>query len=183
MTTKTIKFDYPLILILLLVQSCRQVEYPPKLGGSYFIFHNGNNQRVIVDESNANIIEGEVIAWNFDSIFIIAKQKPYRYIMDSIENVNPKITFYKSQRIYKESKLYYYWIIDKREELNSYYNEKNRRRIYTNAGPYTYEEYLEKRKELNVSDTLRLKQPVISDFLLINIFYDLFGSPPNRELE
>ena len=88
------------------------------------------------------------------------KQKPYYKITDSIRDKNLEITYYEMWRLYNAVYKYNYWIIDKEKELDSYYDETKKIRIYTSGlyGPLTYKEYLEKRKELDVPDSLELKE-------------------------
>ena len=132
-----------------------------QLGNDYYISSDAFSMLMIANETHpATLIEGQILAWNFDSTFIIVKQKPHREIIDSIYNIKPNANYNELVKLYNENKTYYYWIIDKREELDSYYDYNEKIRKYTKGlyGPYTQEEYLEKRKELNVSDTLKLKE-------------------------
>ena len=183
---KTIPFSLPLILILIFIQSCKEVEYPIKLGGNYFISHDSEGRTVIIDTNRAHIIVAEIVAWNFDSIFITAKQKPYRFIMDSLEIEYPiGSSVIIEKKFYKKIELYNYWIIDKRVERH-YYSDGSRR-INKNAikGPLTYEEYWEKRTELNVSDTLKLKESekVSFDSPLHALLYKLKNKPREKIVE
>jgi len=175
-------------IVLYLIQSCNEVEYPIKLGGIYFLFHNSWGHTTIIDTSRAYIIPSEIVAWNIDSVFIIAKQKPFQYIMDSLrlENISSAII---RDKYYKNSELYNYWIIDKRKESEYYYDYDLRGivRISTDVifGPLTYEEYWEKRKELNVSDTLKLKESEKGSFdsPIHYLFYKWFNSPRETVIE
>ena len=176
-----------ILFFLFLVQSCNDEDFQPKLGNNYMISHVDSRGRFIQEIKNGNgiVIDIDIIAWNFDSVFIIAKQKPYRSIMENIRKENPKISYEKEKRLYKRSEIFNYWIIDQREEIDSYYDEETKRRIFKSAvaGPLTYEEYWDKRRELGVSDTLRLKEPDYSDFVPIAIFQYLFLPRRMRELE
>jgi hypothetical protein len=178
---KTIKL-FLLLLFLSLVQSCTD-EFAPELGGNYVISHDGSYDRIILNKPNSIIIESEVVAFNFDSIFIIAKQKPYWSIMESIRKEYPKISYEKEKRLYKRSEIFNYWIIDKKEEFYHYYDEKFERNKNAVVGPLTYEEFWDKRRELNVSDTLRLKDLYYSDFLPVAVFQYLFLPRRMREVE
>ena len=95
--------------VLLLIQSCKEVEYPIKLGGNYFLFHNPLGYTTIITTYREYVIYSEIVAWNFDSTFIIAKHKPYLYIMDSLQIEYPNVSTYNiRKKIYKEVELYNY---------------------------------------------------------------------------
>ena len=185
---KAIKI-FLLFVIFLLVQSCGdKEELRMELGGNYTLCLDGNYDRVIIDKRNVIVIESEVVAWNFDSVFIIAKQKPYHHIMDSLRREYPNLSSYSSilhEKFYDKIEFYHYWIIDKRKKIDSYYDKETKRRIYISAvaGTLTYEEYWDKRRELNVSDTLRLKEPDYYWFPLADPFLRMFRPQPMRELE
>ena len=138
------------------------------IGKDYFVTYHHNGIR-IVDLSYRKInprsggvivINSEIVAWNFDSTFIITKQKPFWEIMDSIQNQHPNTSLDIERKLYNKIEKYNYWIIDKREDLESYYDEKTERRVHTKGlyGPFTREEYWEKRRELGVSDSLELRE-------------------------
>jgi len=125
------------------------------VGKEYYIYpYKGKN--LINHKKGGILIDTDVVTWDFDSTHIIAKQKPFRDIMDTMQETN----YEKKRRIYKKSNIYHYWIIDKREELESYYDETIKKRVYTKGlyGPFTREEYWEKRRELGVQDSLRLRE-------------------------
>lgn len=129
-----------------------------KIGNNYFIDYSINNYLVTLDE-NTIIIDDQIIAWNYDSTFIVAKQKPFAFLMDSLRLVYPNTVFFELKKIYDGIKIYNhnYWIIDKRIEKK--YDKTDsvyiRNGLY---GPLSYEKYLEKRKELGVPDSLKLKK-------------------------
>ena len=180
---KTIKTFSLLMLISLLSHSCNEVTYPIKIGNDYFIDCDNQGHSVILDSRNMVIIKPQIIAWDYDSIFIIIKQKPKDSIDQIIDEKHPNISFDKYKRFYNESNIYTYWIIDKRKELDSYYDGKVRRYIGAVAGPFTYEEYWEKRRELNVPDSLKLLEAEKVSFPgpVHYLFYKWFYSPPARE--
>jgi len=181
---KKTALNFLLGFCLFLTQSCK--EKPPlRIGENYFLAYDGKGYACILDSVNRAIISPQIVAWNFDSIFIIVKQKPFYSIYDSIKKKYPNAKYYKKKKLYDECQIFNYWIIDKREEIDSYYDEKIRRRIYRGAvgGPFNYDEYWTKRRELNVPDSLKLKEaervsfqdPV--DYWLHKWFY----KPPARE--
>jgi hypothetical protein len=152
---KTIKL-ISLLLTLFVIQSCKE-EPPMKLGDNYFLTFDGSwGHTIILDSTNAIIIQQQIVAWNFDSIFIIAKQKPFNELFDSIRMKHPNTPLSYREKLYYETEVYNYWIIDKRKEL--VFNSEEKKGWYTNAvnGPFTYEEYWEKRREFNVPDSLKL---------------------------
>jgi hypothetical protein len=157
-STKIIFFS-----LLLTTLSCGEQKFPMNIGGNYFINYDSNSLLSVMHGevnrwSGGSIeISGEVIAWDFDSTFIIAKQIPFHDIMDSLYRKNPRMTFDETRRIYSESNLRHYWIIDRRikEVLEWDENRKGWLRVVSPVlGPFCYEEFLDKRKELGVSDSL-----------------------------
>ena len=132
-----------------------------QLGDGYYLtaFDNGlflKNKTTL----NVGLIDEDIFAWNFDSIFIIAVQKPYYLIMDSLDNKYPNMKYAERRKAYNEVLIFHYWIIDKREELGWNRIDKDTEIMIKNGifGPFTYKEYLKKRKELNVPDSLQLKE-------------------------
>jgi len=152
-TTKLV----PLIFFtLLLMQSCE--EKPPiKLGNNYFLDYSSWGHAIITDSTGGWLIYSQIVAWNYDSIFIIAKQKPFYEISDSILMRHPNTSLTFRDKLYNETEIYNYWIIDKRKEIDSYYDGRIWRYTKGVYGPITYEEYWEKRKEFNVPDSLKLR--------------------------
>jgi hypothetical protein len=153
---KIIKLLLVLSLFLSL-SSCVESPFPMNIGGSYFLDTDGNNLFYVKKTDSLGLnagaaIDPEVIAWGFDSVFIIAKQIPFHYIFDSIHNQNPSIRANEFGKLYAEIETYNYWIIDKRKEAIWDVDT----RAFTNGvlGSFTYEEFLEKRKELGISDSL-----------------------------
>jgi len=150
------------IPILILSYSCSESEYPMKIGDNYFFIYCPSwGYANITDSREVIIIKMEVVAWNYDSTFIIAKQKPFREIYDSILVVYPNIPSDKMDKLYHATEKYYYWIVDKREELDSELiflrNGMPSRKYFGSVnGPYSYEKYWERRKEIGVPDTLKL---------------------------
>ena len=149
-------------VVLLVLSSCGEDWMKKhKISDNYYFTHDGSwGLAYIISTIDGIIIDMEVVAWNFDSTFIIAKQKPFRAISDSLHSKYPNLPSNKRDKMYNEIKVYNYWIIDKREELKSYFDEEKRKRVYTRGlyGPFTREEYWEKRRELGVQDSLRLRE-------------------------
>jgi len=171
------------MLISLLSHSCEDGIPTIKIGENYFMYYDNRGHDLILDSRNTVIIKPQIVAWNFDSTFIIAKQKPFDSIFESIRLKHPNTSLKFREKIYNESNMYNYWIIDKRKELDSYYDGKARRYIGAVAGPFTYEEYWEKRRELNVPDSLKLLEAEknVFDTPVHYLLYKWFYSPPARE--
>ena len=143
-----------IIPIMLLKNSCSESKYPIKIGNDYFVdfCHLGYN--TISDSNRTYIIYSEVVAWNYDSVFIIAKQKPCWEIFDSLRAIYPRNTV-EREHLYHNTEKYNYWIVDKR--IERIYDYENHLYIQNSVnGPYSYEEYCERRKELGVPDSLKL---------------------------
>jgi len=155
---KNIKLVPLFFLTMLLLQSCKE-EPPMKLGGNYFLTTDGSwGHTIILDSTRGIIIGQQIVAWNYDSIFIIAKQKPFDELFDSISMKHPNTPLNYREKLYYESEINNYWIIDKRKEINSYYDGRKWRYTKGVYGPITYEEYWEKRREFNVPDSLTLRE-------------------------
>jgi hypothetical protein len=170
------------MLILILTQACKQ-EKPERIGENYLLDYDKSwGYTWIIDTNNIVIISMEIVAWNYDSTFIIAKQKPFDNIFDSIRVKYPNTSLTFKDKIYKETEIYHYWIIDKRKPC--YFDEENCKYIKESVeGPFTYEQYWERRKELEVSDSLVLLEAKRKSFPdpIHCLFYKWFYSPPARE--
>jgi hypothetical protein len=173
-------------LILFVFQSCEE-KPPMKLGNNYFLYTIGSWAPVIIDSTNCVIISRQIVAWNYDSIFIIVKQKPFDDIDDSILITHPDARYYEKKKLYEECQIFNYWIIDKRKDFEFYDDEKGRRRRDINVviGPLTYEEYWAKRAELNVPDSLKLKEAERVSFPspVHSWFYTWFYNAREREVD
>jgi len=172
------------VLSIFLFHSCKE-KPPTNLGNNYFL--KSLRYTFILDSTNVIIIMPQIVAWNYDSIFIIVKQKPLDEIYDSILMEHPNTPSNYQNRLYEECQIFNYWIIDKRKELDSYYDEKMRSRKYIGAvfGPLTYEAYWAQRKELDVPDLLKLKETERNSFPtpIHSLFHTWFYRPPSRERE
>ena len=186
---KTILFIKALLMFI--IQSCDfstsfEERRGEKIGDSNYYLSNFNahHKWVIKDSTGGGEIWYEVVALNNDSVFIIAKQKPYQQIWDSIYKANPK-AHRVFGRLYNRSQLYYYWIIDTREEEVYYIDYDIKAKIVLSSGvkgPLNYNEYWEKRLELGVPDTLRLKYIEKHFMVRLNNFIS-YGTPlkPRRD--
>lgn len=132
-----------LTILLVLVLTACSPNYPLELGSGYQLDYDGNSYLYILDTQNTVIINSHIMAFNIDSIFILVEQKPVNLILQDTWN-NPEMNLRKRDKLFKESPLRFYWIIN-----------KNEHQVY---GPYNKEEYFRKRKELSISPGLKLKE-------------------------
>ena len=100
---KTIRLFISVIFIALLSQACES-KYPIKIGGNLLYLDGAMPYGVIVTDEMTVIIDEEIVAWNYDSVFVIVKQKPYYSIMDSIHRANPRANYDEQKRLYKKAK-------------------------------------------------------------------------------
>lgn len=129
------------IMSLLLVISACSTKYPVDLGGDYRLDYDGNSYFYVIDANSTVIINSHITGINFDSSFIVAEQKPVDSILkDSYDN--PEMNQKKRKKLFKESSLRFYWVIN-----------KNEHQVY---GPFKREEYIQMRKELEVPNKLIL---------------------------
>ena len=128
---------------LVLMFSACSTKYPLELGKDYKLDYDGSSYFYILDANNTVIINSHITGFNFDSIFIIAEQKPIDLILQETYN-NPKMDLKKRKKLFEESLLRLYWVINKNES-----------QVY---GPFKKEEYLQKRKELGVPPELKLNE-------------------------
>ncbi len=127
-----------LIVIIFLCNSC--VENPEKdLGKGYRLGYNSRDDLGLVGP-RCNIAEGPLkkIEYNLEYIVLITKPRMKIYDMYNLK----KYDYYKSEIKFKQINYFEYWIVDKRVDS-----------IY---GPFQKLEYLEKMKELNIPDSLRV---------------------------
>ena len=129
----------------------------PNLGGGYKFNYDGKYTLSIVDSNNNQIIPETVLEFAFDSTFIIVSQRPWDSIPDT-----KTMSYLESNKAFEKSTFRQYWIINKKakNEYKTYVGSGNdKRAIYSNVyGPFTKEEYLQKREELRVSKKLELKE-------------------------
>ncbi len=145
-----------IIVVALLVMSCTP-KYPLDLGDGYVLNYGPNGYLSISDSTGTGMISRYVMQYGVDSTFIIVKQKPYDLICKMYRKTTNKPKLPDRRRYFEEIDLHYYWIINKKEECVSYYDPIRKKAIHSNVyGPYTKEEFVNKRKELQVSDTLSL---------------------------
>jgi hypothetical protein len=150
---------YVLIILLLLFACEGKVPYP--LGNNYCIDYGGNDYLNIYDNDGKNtgtrgiVIDGEILELNKDSTFIIAFTKPIRKISQIIDP-NEVINMVDEEKLIAKSKIREYWIVNKKMKSESKLDEKGNYYVSNVFGPYTRVQFIKKRKELGVSDSLQL---------------------------
>ncbi len=120
--------------------------------GYYTVFSDDNYK---VDGNRSIFIEGDIYKFNYDSTFVIALVRPVYKISDSIRKIEGDLNYEEMQILIQRSSMKEYWILNKKinQELirNKYgYSNSN---VY---GPFNKNEFNSKRKQLGVSDTLKL---------------------------
>lgn len=141
---KTIRY-FTVIILISAIYSC-SLDHSVDLGNGYRFDHDpviSNDKAIFGPFENTYAVPGHIVAYNFDSIFIVAEQKPREVILKDTYN-DPEMTYRKQENLFKESSLLQFWIIIKSN--NSI------------LGPYTKEEYLQKREELGVPKKLKLRE-------------------------
>ncbi len=126
------------------MQACNEKE-KVDLGNGYRFDNDpviSTDYAIFGPYENTYAIGGQVLTFAFDSCFILAEQKPRELIMKNI-NVNSDMSYKEQERLFSESSLRLYWVIN-----------KNGHQVY---GPFKKEEYFQKRKELGVPQELTLK--------------------------
>ena len=125
----------------------------PDLGRGYKFIHEGKYGLSIANEKNTIVIQQHVLKYKFDSIFVIASQRPVNSIFG-----RDNMTYSEFNKMFKNSSFKQYWIIDKTKRLeNIGFDSIRNHAKYSNVyGPFQIEEYLQKHKELGVPKELRL---------------------------
>ena len=130
------------ILILVLASCARDTSID--LGDGYRFDHDVLRYRdntIYGPYHNTLAVRPHVLDYDFDSTFIIALQKPREVI--EADTYVPGINIDKREKIFKESPIRHYWIIDKKAKVK--------------YGPLSEEEFRIKREELNVPEDLFLE--------------------------
>ena len=129
--------------LLVLVQSCG-VNKRVDLGNGYRFDYDpviSNDCAIFGPYENTYAIAGHVLKYNFDSIYIIAEQKPRDIILKDSYN-DPYMDIKKQEKIFEKSLIRQFYIINKTNDS-----------IF---GPLNKEELLKKREELKITIVLSL---------------------------
>lgn len=145
------------ILLIMVLFSCNS-KYPLDLGKEYKLVYDPNSYFGITDPQNNVVIDAHVIDYSVDSTYIIVKQKPVELILKDTYN-NPEWNLKKRDKLFEDSRFYQYWIINKKETGEYSLDTLTQLAHYSNVyGPYTKEEFQQKREELGVPKKLQLKE-------------------------
>ncbi len=141
-------------IILLILFSCEHPK-PIHLGDDYYLIRSASfNDLTIVKSNNTGIIRGHVLNYIFDSTFILLTQRP----RDSFPS-SDKMKYSDYQKKFNSSTFKQYWIINKKEKNDYYFDTISNTARYSNVyGPFNKDVYLQKRKQLGVPHELRLKE-------------------------
>jgi len=106
---KTIKFYVTTIFFIsFMLQSCSN-DYTKNLGNGYFYRFEASDLRDIhCENANGGEVPADVVSYDFDDNFILAKQKP-KLPQDPLYD--------KDYKYSKDDKEYYYWLIVKDSNL------------------------------------------------------------------
>lgn len=141
------------ILIILFFYTLTSCKKFPDLGEGYKLTYNSRGDIGIVNSSNSYVIYGHILDYSFNANFIIAAERPRDSIPECV-GVIPNTNLKKCDDAFAKSIFLQYWIIDKR--YKSIFNEHTK--TFSNVyGPFNKEEYLFKKKKLNIPDELKLK--------------------------
>ena len=136
---------YTIYILILLIVSCAR-DTSIDLGDGYRFDHDVLRYRdytIYGPYQNTLAVSPHVLGYDFDSTFIIALQKPREVILGDAY-LYPNLTLDETEKIFRESQLRHYWIIDKKARIK--------------YGPLSGEEFFIKRKELKVSEELVLER-------------------------
>lgn len=126
------------ITIILIAISCSDlISNHPDLGKGYKFVHEGKYGLSIVNEKNTIVIQQHVLEYKYDSVFVLVAQRPFNSISG-----RDTMTYSEFNKEFKNSTFKQYWIIDKTQD-----------NVY---GPLLKKEYIKKRRELDVSEELKL---------------------------
>jgi hypothetical protein len=131
-----IKFTCSLIVVCLIFNGAACSDYHENLGRGYTYMNEGKGNNFIYHEypAKGGEIPRDVVSFDYDNYFIIAKQKRHlqQYGYETAEEYNKR----------NEDGVFYYWLIDK----------KNLKTI----GPMDSLEFVQAKKDYNVSDKLKI---------------------------
>jgi len=142
--------SFILIFLTILFSACQQI-YPLNLGDGYKIEYDPNSYFIITDTNNTVVVNGHITKFTYDSTFIVMEQMPvYK---------NNELIIDKVDSLYEKNKLRFYWILNKKEKCVSSFDSLNMCARYSNVyGPFTKNEYLQKREELKIPKELVFKE-------------------------
>lgn len=150
-----------LTIFSILVIGC-QGKVPCYLGNHLYLDYDRNSYFSLFEAETINsgsrgvVLEGDIIEINCDSIFIVALVKPV-YKISAIVDPNSTLNMVDEDKLISKSKIRKYWIVNKKMKSELKQDEKGNYYISNVYGPFNKMQYLKKRKEIGISDTLQLK--------------------------
>lgn len=143
-----------LFTILMIATSCGE-NREVNLGCKYRLINSASfSDLTIVKEHNTVVVDGHILDYTFDSIFIVVAQRP----RDSIPNIKA-MNYSEATEAFEKSTFRQYWIINKKEKSEYSLDTLSNLARYSNVyGPFKKGDYLRKREELNVPQKLVLKE-------------------------
>lgn len=139
------------IVSVMVITGCSKY---PDLGDGYKLDSDGRHSLQIVNFENTVMVRSCILEYTFDSIFIIASQRP----RDSIPGIKA-MNYSESKKAFEKSTFQQYWIINKKEKSEYSLDSLTMIARYSNVyGPFKKNEYLQKRKELKIPKELVLKE-------------------------
>lgn len=127
--------DWYILFCVALILLCCTSDYTENLGGGYFFRNEGGDLKDILSrESNGGEVPSTVIAFNYDTNFIIAKQRP---------KLPHDILYGNSYNYELGVDTTYFWLIIKKNHLV--------------LGPLKETKFIEVRKEYEVPESLKFK--------------------------
>lgn len=149
-----------IVLISFFINACNNEK---KIDNFYRLYTNGAGYSVVLDSLDYVIISEHVIDYRINDSFIIFSQIPIDSICEcnhlclerKYENYENLKTYELCKKAFKNSSLRKFWIIDRTRE--KYFLEDSTK--YSNTfGPYSKEEFLIKRKGLNIPSEWHLNE-------------------------
>jgi hypothetical protein len=156
-----------IIILMVCIFGCNTSDETKELTGGYFYQDEGDNSKYIINHlPNVKGIYAKVIAYDYDSQFIIAAQQPiYEDIKSKIgfelrNNLKKYPTNSRDERVKSEKEADSILKIDPYykslflNKINYWIIRGENKKIY---GPLTRQEYIELRLKLGVSKNLELQ--------------------------
>jgi len=103
------------LCLLILLSSCKG-KVPFRVGKNYILDNRVSGYFYLMNNQNTGIIDRDITKFDFDSIYIIAKQKPIDDIMNQIDKDYPGLRLNEELKLIEKSRLYNYWIINKKKD-------------------------------------------------------------------
>ena len=131
----------------------------PILGSGYkFDYDPAGDIAILNDDGTAIrfVIDGNIMSYANDSKFIVLSERP-RDTIPECSGTMPNATYNGCNAAFDKSTFLQYWIINMKEKYD-YIGYDSKRAKYSNVyGPFSEEEYLQKRKVLGVPADLKLQ--------------------------